>query len=316
MKAGLLHTVLIAACFLSACGGDDTAPATTVCTPGDTKACVGPGACAGGQVCSADGRSYGACDCGGAKVDGSTSPAIDASAGGSGGASGSGGAAGAAGSAGTGGTSGGAGSVVADASTDSKATDGAAAFCTPQGDGGFTNTYVPAHAGHQGVCTSQQISDYWTSCFGEGAGTAACNAFKGASAGNTACASCILPTSTTSLGALVYIVPNLAIDINYAGCMEIAGGAPGSACAKDFQASALCQVAACVGDCPLILDGGSNLGAFGSCRTAASDTVCSALEMKSETCLDALADGGVTVCFQGQSVVDLYKSVAGVFCGN
>ena len=37
-----------------------------VCAPGTSISCVGPGGCAGGQVCAADGTSYGICDCGGA----------------------------------------------------------------------------------------------------------------------------------------------------------------------------------------------------------------------------------------------------------
>jgi hypothetical protein len=39
-----------------------------VCTPGATQACVGPGACAGGQVCKPDGSGFGPCDCGPAKA--------------------------------------------------------------------------------------------------------------------------------------------------------------------------------------------------------------------------------------------------------
>jgi hypothetical protein len=38
------------------------------CTPGATQTCVGPGACAGGQVCRTDGTGYGPCDCGPSKV--------------------------------------------------------------------------------------------------------------------------------------------------------------------------------------------------------------------------------------------------------
>jgi hypothetical protein len=41
----------------------DTGGAGSVCTPGDTRACIGPGACDGGQLCLPDG-SWGACDCG------------------------------------------------------------------------------------------------------------------------------------------------------------------------------------------------------------------------------------------------------------
>jgi hypothetical protein len=40
------------------------APVKPVCTPGATQACVGPAGCSGGQVCSADGARFEACDCG------------------------------------------------------------------------------------------------------------------------------------------------------------------------------------------------------------------------------------------------------------
>jgi hypothetical protein len=37
---------------------------TPACVPGATQTCVGPGACAGGQACLADGSGFAACDCG------------------------------------------------------------------------------------------------------------------------------------------------------------------------------------------------------------------------------------------------------------
>jgi hypothetical protein len=40
------------------------AAAERVCIPGVTQACLGPGACAGAQACTAAGDGYGACDCG------------------------------------------------------------------------------------------------------------------------------------------------------------------------------------------------------------------------------------------------------------
>ena len=36
-----------------------------VCSPGETRSCVGPGACEGGQQCESDGAAWGECDCGG-----------------------------------------------------------------------------------------------------------------------------------------------------------------------------------------------------------------------------------------------------------
>jgi hypothetical protein len=40
------------------------APKPGGCFPGATQPCVGPGGCAGGQACSADGSAFGTCDCG------------------------------------------------------------------------------------------------------------------------------------------------------------------------------------------------------------------------------------------------------------
>ena len=46
-------------------GAAKPAPASKkVCTMGETRACIGPGACKGGQACSADGQGFGGCDCG------------------------------------------------------------------------------------------------------------------------------------------------------------------------------------------------------------------------------------------------------------
>lgn len=49
-------------------GPAGTAPATApsrACIPGATQACVGSGACKGGQQCLPDGTAFGPCDCGG-----------------------------------------------------------------------------------------------------------------------------------------------------------------------------------------------------------------------------------------------------------
>jgi hypothetical protein len=55
---------------LSACGGS-SAPAR-VCAAGQSIACTGPGGCASGQVCKADGTGYEPCVCGGNQDAGSS----------------------------------------------------------------------------------------------------------------------------------------------------------------------------------------------------------------------------------------------------
>jgi hypothetical protein len=66
----LLAALAAAGACSSSSGGTNT---PTVCTPGDTRACLGPGACVGAQACALDGASWGACQCAG------TDAAIDTS---------------------------------------------------------------------------------------------------------------------------------------------------------------------------------------------------------------------------------------------
>jgi len=43
---------------------DPKRAASTICRPGETQRCVGPGACEGGQACKQDGSGFEPCDCG------------------------------------------------------------------------------------------------------------------------------------------------------------------------------------------------------------------------------------------------------------
>lgn len=114
--------ILLGAAFVASCGGDEASGGDNKdCKPNDTRTCVGPGACAGGQVCGADG-TWGACDCGAAGSGG----------GGTAGASGSGGGGGADASAGSGGVGGASGSGGDGGPTDSG--PGGSPNC-PQGKG-------------------------------------------------------------------------------------------------------------------------------------------------------------------------------------
>ena len=117
--------------------------ASKVCTPGQSVACVGVGACQGGQLCKADGTGYEACLCGGGAGSGGSSGGLGGggsngsagSVGGAGGAggqggssglSGSGGAGGITGTGGTGQDAGGNDAVNSDAATDASSDTGAA----------------------------------------------------------------------------------------------------------------------------------------------------------------------------------------------
>lgn len=65
--------VLLASAASAACGSNEqeTQPGKA-CNVGDTRPCVGPGACQGGQSCIADGSGFGPCDCGTAGTGGAS----------------------------------------------------------------------------------------------------------------------------------------------------------------------------------------------------------------------------------------------------
>ena len=50
--------------LLSVSSANAQTPAAPVCASGETRACIGPGACKGGQACLPDGKGFGSCDCG------------------------------------------------------------------------------------------------------------------------------------------------------------------------------------------------------------------------------------------------------------
>jgi len=105
--------------------------ATAVCVPGETRECIGPGACRGGQACARDGASWGACDCG--ETTGGAAGAAGAP--GTGGAATSGGAAGAVTEPQGGGTADG-GAATSGGAPETGGAAGASAAGAPDGSGG------------------------------------------------------------------------------------------------------------------------------------------------------------------------------------
>jgi len=78
MSKQFAAAVLFAALVIS-CGGG-ASDSASLCAPGATQICIGPGACQGAQVCSKDGAGWGICDCGSSNsVDGSNSQGGSAS---------------------------------------------------------------------------------------------------------------------------------------------------------------------------------------------------------------------------------------------
>src|SRR5262249_32906283 len=72
--------VLTSACSSNG-GGGTGGSLPQGCVPGQSVACTGPGSCAGYQVCAPDGKSFGACMCGGSSGSGTGGAASGSSSG-------------------------------------------------------------------------------------------------------------------------------------------------------------------------------------------------------------------------------------------
>ncbi|HEY1088598.1 MAG TPA: hypothetical protein VGE37_12925, partial [Archangium sp.] len=76
MHIGIRLSVVVVS--LGVVVGCSPTPPPRVCTPGRSESCIGPGGCAGGQQCNAEGTGFGACDCGGMMTVDSGSMTADA----------------------------------------------------------------------------------------------------------------------------------------------------------------------------------------------------------------------------------------------
>ena len=71
---GAIFGLAVVSFVTASCSDDAETNAAQTCTPGASNACVGPGGCAGGQACNAQGTGYEPCDCsGGPPADGGAS---------------------------------------------------------------------------------------------------------------------------------------------------------------------------------------------------------------------------------------------------
>lgn len=192
---------------------------------------------------------------------------------------------------------------------DSKAE--AAAQCQPADVSGFMPpAYVPAHR-QPGVCTAQQITDFYSHCFDTTRTKAACDADKAAA---PACTTCLEVPSTTATWGATY-THNGVVTVNVAGCMELLGGPDGLACAKKSQAATACDDAACSASCPVTDDASFQL--YLACIQQSAANGCSTQNTAVQTCEQQLnmGDGGAVQCFGGQNFQDIYNAIAPIFCG-
>jgi hypothetical protein len=94
--------------------------------------------------------------------------------------------------------------------------------------------------------------------------------------------------------------------------MVLAGGTSGAKCARSYHAWEVCDDAACGANCPITDQASYQL--YAACVNEASMGGCQRYAAAA-SCANTLADGGASVCFQGQTFEDYYLAIAPLFCG-
>jgi hypothetical protein len=181
--------------------------------------------------------------------------------------------------------------------------DGAPVVCQPQSGTTFTSRWHPA-IHRLAACTSQQVTDYFTACYGAGATTAGCTQYTQA---NSTCTSCLsTPPTAVAWGAI--IAYNGFSEVNVAGCFYWHGA---SACATQLQASTDCELAWCQANCPVTDQ--ATLDALDACetQTANDPSQCQSYATQAQCANDAGAASSICV---GTSFSDDYTRVATVLC--
>ena len=190
---------------------------------------------------------------------------------------------------------------------------GDANACTP---GSVVQTFVPTGNYRPanpvlGACTTDQIKQYYSACFGASSSSALCALFTQASI-NATCSSCIVTSaSATAYGPLVST--GALVQGNVAGCIELTEPSLLS-CAKSAQARSACEAAGCAANCPVTASEPSALAAYNACAAAADADGCGA--RFPATCLgirDAEA-GPYTACLAA-TFADFYDYAVPIFCG-
>jgi hypothetical protein len=189
---------------------------------------------------------------------------------------------------------------------------GDASSCHP----GSVQTYVPdmyhsAAAANQGVCSPDQIMEFYNDCLGPSVDAGACHALSQPDAADAACVACILtPDTADHYGPLIDHAT--FITENVAGCIEVTD-ASGLSCAKAEAALAGCELAACEASCPVV--DMKTRAAYDACANQADNSGCQAYATMAACTSDAGAsDAGASMC-SFPTFEAFYRNVVPRFCG-
>ena len=185
--------------------------------------------------------------------------------------------------------------------------------CDPLDESAFSPPPYVAAVRRSGSCTAAQIDAFYTGCLDPNSTSATCAPFQRGTGSpvDEKCAQCIVSdNSSAGYGAVVFDKSNGVPEINVAGCMQLVDSMMGQSCAQTLQTLSVCRKTACA-KCAVTDD--STFQLYTSCLIQAESSTCSRF---TATCLEAEADGGAALCFQGATFRESYNQIVPVFCGN
>jgi hypothetical protein len=195
-----------------------------------------------------------------------------------------------------------------DAHTDANA-------CQPGNVADFKPVWKSPTPFHQGVCTKDQWTTFYSACLSTSGSPTACAEFTNQTSKQYKCGQCLAAAE----GAEHYgplIVHKGWGELNIAGCVANAMNDPtGVKCAASVQALDECELAACAVNCPVTNQ--SSFDALGSCKDVADTSVCRSY-IDGEGCLAKLSDAGQTelgICVDGKAFAQHFEELAELFCG-
>jgi len=187
--------------------------------------------------------------------------------------------------------------------------DGGSGTCTaPQPIGNASLAWRAPYGPHLGVCTTQDITDYYGDCLGPNANAMTCSSLFGTQGPKATCGNCLTTDETNpSWGALV-LTGTLGGWFNYPGCIALTDPAQ-LMCAKSVQALQRCEIAVCEPAC----SPNASSSEIDACLAAADQGVC-ATYVSPASCVNSLSPSDMNVCF-GADQKTIFTSLGQIMCG-
>jgi hypothetical protein len=184
-----------------------------------------------------------------------------------------------------------------------------AGSCAPVPLGGFAPTFVPSRV-MRGACTTAQISNLISTCFGPSSSQSACQMLL-ASADDQVCNGCMITGNTApAWGPLVYHATSGYYIPNVGGCIDVLAPCE-RPCAQAVQGKFECAFAACESACL------NDVGDFNTCTAVAGGCECAPEIEAYVACENALAVGPQATCFfDANEFLTAAQTFGELFCGS